>query len=600
MSEVIAENGPKQQEAHTTVLPLKEHPPTPSGRLAAWLQFPRRVVLLLIAFALVTCLISGLPALLAGGPLPPALRQGGPPSFVWWWQGTSYRLPRPITDMLGDDLPDSLLLLGAALLLALFFALVMALLAALVHWLEKKVPPLGSILKGLGRLICFGSRTAPVFVLGTVLIYVFALKLELLPPSGMFTPEGGAPGDRLQHLILPALTLAMLPSLLTAQAVAREVTLVRAGGTWRIWLGGLLRLLGTLLGQIGGLLSAQLLVEIVFAWPGLGRMLQRAALNLDLPVFVAAIGAMSIVVLVGRLLAELFRWLERLLRVPPLIPQPPATRWRKIARGLWVALALLLLLLPLGLAVAGLAQGEEAYLRQDRSAVNAPPSPDHPWGTDRLGRDVRARVLGGSLITLGTAAAVAALTLLPAGLCGALLGFLFARRTWWAESIADLLLLPADVLLFIPAAPAAMLALMIARAKISDWPTMWLMPVVSTVAVVVLARLVRVYPTLWLAAPERRRWLTLLLGGGSALLLGGLFAAFWLVAAVDFLGMGAAFPLPTLGGIVGEDLMMLIVAPQRVIVAGIVLWLCAFALYAAADALVGFFHTKEALVRLNE
>ena len=572
--------------------------PAPGGRqeqLATWLQFPRRIVLLLIAFGTAMVLIAALRGPLLGVlDVPPGLGQ----ELDW---SASLEVRRQVSELVGEQVPNTLLLLGVALLLALLLALVATLVAVLVHKLEEKTGPPGSILKGLGRLWVFSNAAMPVFCMAMCLIFIFAVRLELLPTGGMYSlqREPGGLGDRIKHLILPTLTLALFPAALTAQAVAREVTLPRGWGGARLWLTGLFKGLGTLLGQIGGLLSAMMLVETAFAWPGIGRLAVNAAMRHDYPVLLGVLGAYAGVILVGRLAAELFRWLERLVRVPILSPRSRPALWRRTARTIWVVVALVLLLIPLGLAAAGLAVGPGAALQPDLRARTAPPSDDHPWGTDVLGRDLRARVLRGGLITMNTVAFVAAAIFLPSILGGALIGFLTSRRTLWAESFADLLLLPADALLFIPAIPSAIVMAMLLH-RMADPPQATWAPVGVVCAIVLLPRAVRIYQTLWVAAPEQHKGLTLGLAGQGALLLGSLFAGFGLVTALDFLGFGTQPPLPSLGNILGDAHLYVFSAPARMLSPSIVLWLCTLAFYTAADALVGFFCSKEALARLNE
>jgi ABC-type dipeptide/oligopeptide/nickel transport system permease subunit len=301
---------------------------------------------------------------------------------------------------------------------------------------------------------------------------------------------------------------------------------------------------------------------------------------------------------VGRLLAELARWLERLVSVPVLLAPPSPTRWRKAARAVWVVLALVLLVAPLALAIAGMSVNPDAAMKVDVQARNQPPSASHPWGTDTIGRDIQARVLRGGLTTLELALITAVILLLPGLLGGGLTGFLASRRVWWAESLADLLLLPADVLLFIPAVSGAIvMSMLIGPAHSANLPWVWLS---VGVAIVLLPRAVRVYQTLWTAAPRQRKGLVLGLVSPVAFFLSSLFVAFGLATALGFLGFGIRPPTPTLGSVMGEALQTLIVRPEGVIVPGIIIWVCAFAFYTAADGLTGFFSSKEALARLNE
>ena len=170
-----------------------------------------------------------------------------------------------------------------------------------------------------------------------------------------------------------------------------------------------------------------------------------------------------------------------------------------------------------------------------------------------------------------------------------LTGFLASRRQMWSESAADLLLLPADGLLFIPAVPGAIVIAVLLGPGLGT--------AMLAVVIVLLPRAVRVLRTLWMAAPEARPELTLGLAGG---LLDLLFAAFCLVAELGFLGLGVQPSQPSPGLVLMDASQMMFSRPEAMFPAAIVLWRCAFACCTAADALIGFFHSKEVMVRLNE
>lgn len=567
--------------------PTPEPAPRPTrqaDRAAVWLQFPRRLILLPLALGGALGLLLALRLPLGSG-----LSRGAPADWSHSWL-----TGQPVTEIILERLPHTLLLVGAAVLLAGLISLGLTIVALLVHRLEKRAGPVGSVLKGAGRLLAFADATPPVIGLGILFILVFAIRLGLLPAGGMLDPVGGGGVlDRLAHLVLPAAVLALLPALLTAQAVTREVTLPRERSGVRLWMQGLCRALGVLAGQTGGLLGASLLVEMVFNWPGIGSVAFRAAGQGDFAVFLGGLIVYTILGTGGRLVAEFFCWLERLLKEPLLSPAPEPSRWRKTAHRIWLILALLLLLAPLGLAIAGLAMGQDAISQTDPAHSTEPPSGDHPWGTDRLGRDVQARTLRGASLLLGTAIGVALLVLLLSGPGGALSGFLSRRRTWWSESLADLLLLPADALLLIPAIPAA-LAVMLTTGE----PQAGLVALAA--AVVLLPRSIRLCQTLWTAAPEQRPRATLWLAGVGAVLLGNLFGALILISALDFSGLGTPPPTPALGGLLQAGAMAMIREPSQALAAILTLWVCTFTTYTAADALVGLFRTKEAMVRLNE
>jgi ABC-type dipeptide/oligopeptide/nickel transport system permease component/ABC-type dipeptide/oligopeptide/nickel transport system permease subunit len=562
-------------------------------RVAAWIQFPRRVLLLLIAFGLISLFLF-----LVRAPMLGSLSQspGGMREPEW---GVSWTSGTPVNDVIAERLPNTLLLLGAALFLALLLATVATLIAVLIHKLEEKSGPLGSILKALGRLGMFTQAAMPVFVLGLFLIIVFAIKLKVLPAMGLF--DVGNPddfGSRLRHLILPMLTLAIFPALLTAQATARVLTLPVEQTMGRRLLTGLFKLLAVWMGQIGGLLSGLVLVETIFAWPGIGRMLFEFAVRSDLPVLFGVLGVLVLLTLVGRLVAELFHWLARLVSGTQSPLENPPTPWRKTARKVWVIASLVLLLIPLGFALAGLGGSQEASLTMDAGSRLSPPSAEHPWGTDQMGRDLQARVLRGGTITIGMTIFAAVILLIPSVLGGGLAGFLTSRRTWWAESLADLLLLPADALGLIPVVPAALLLSLLLKSP-DNQGAVWLV-MCFVVVLVLLPRTVRVYRTLWVSASARYSWLRSASIGLAALFLSSLFAGFGLITSLDFLGYGTPPPTPTLGSILGGMEQYLAIMPSSIISAGVAIWICALVFYTAADAIAGFFNSKEMMAQLNE
>ncbi len=537
-------------------------------RLVAWLQFPRRVVLLLTTFVLLLGLIRVLRApftMRAVESYPDEMRRQFIEQVDW---SLSWHFRKPVADIIAERMPDTLLLLGTTLFLVWLLALAAILVAVQVHKLEERVGLPGSLLKGLGRLWVFSIGAMPVVCMGLLLLYIFAIQLQLLPSFG---------GGMGKQLIMPALVLAFLPATLTAQAVARKVTLPASKTEGRLWLIGLYKAMGVSLGQVGGILSVMVVVEILFTWPGLGILAFQAAENRDYPLLLGVLGTYAGIVLVGRLMSELFRWLERMERGSAPSPTLKSNPRYRTTRTIWVVVALaMLLVLLLGLAITGLVVDPPV---QDLRNVNAPPSIDHPLGTNKLGRDVLTLLLLNGLRMLAPVALMAGVILIPGGLVGSLVGILASRRTLWAESIADLLLLLPDVLLLIPAVPGVMVVFSLVGSIGLKTGLVF--------AIVLLPRAVRFYQTLWLAVPKQRDRGRLGLIGLGALFLGSLFAGFWLVMALP----GTQFALGLGEILFGGRAKIEMLVP---------IWICAFVLYTAADALIGFFDSKEAMARFNE
>jgi ABC-type dipeptide/oligopeptide/nickel transport system permease subunit len=476
--------------------------------------------------------------------------------------------------------------------LALLLSLAGMLVALGVHWLERESGAVGSVVKGLGRIAVFLFGSPPAFVLGLILIMVFSIGFKILPLSGMrdLSSQDGF-GDLYRHMLLPALTLAAFPAMLTGQAAARALTLPGRRSGWSGWVSGLLILLASWFGQVGGMLGTLVVVETIFAWPGIGRLLYESALRLDLPVAFGVLAIMLPISLAGRLLAELFAWGTRLIpgQSPSMVSQP--TPWRNKARKIWVVCASLLLLYPLVLALAGLTTSRDAALRADPAVRLARSSSEHPWGTDQLGRDLRSRALRGAGYSLGIAGLAALTVLVPAALGGGLTGFLTSKRTWWSESLADLLLIPADMIVLFPAIPLMLLSSILIRS-----PNGGVMPgLLFILTLVILPRLVHAGRTLWNSAPDGNRWLKMAGLGLAVLFLAGLYAAFGWFTTVGVMGMGVPPPTPEMGVIIGESRLFLIQGQGSFTYPALIVWGCAFAFYTAADALVGYFNSKQPL-----
>jgi ABC-type dipeptide/oligopeptide/nickel transport system permease component/ABC-type dipeptide/oligopeptide/nickel transport system permease subunit len=595
--------------------------------LAAVLQFPRRVLLLPLALLLSSVVIFVLFYVVPpGGPATMLIGSRANPEqaerlreelglddplftqyFNWLGRlfrgdlGDSFVTREPVTEVLGERALNSLILLGSASALAFAVALLASLVGALLHHVGGVF---GSILRGLGRLLLFPLASAPALSLAVILLFIFAIQfrewnLEGLPVGGILPPD--APdtlANRLPYLVLPSVALASLAAVLTGQAVARASTLKTSRKGFLRWLAGFFLVLGSLLGQIGGLLSALVVVELVFAYPGFGRVTFDTAVRGDFPVVMGALVVFTLLVAAGRLAAELFRWLARLIGGDPLPEQPAPEHQPKAARIIWVVLALLLLAAPLLLGGSGALVSQDRVVETDPGARMSEPSAEHPLGTDELGRDMLARLRRGAANDLLAALGAAAICTVLALLGGALVGALRGHGAWWSESLADLLLLPADALALIPILP--LLVAFRLAIGFRDSPEWMFIVLAAGLGVMLAPRAVRFYQEVWAAAPREKRWLVRLAPGLGALILGSVYGGLLWVSAAGFMGFGLQPPAPGLGEMIGRSRNFLMVSSQAALWPAAALWLCLFALFMATDALVGFSLTKEAFARLNE
>lgn len=231
----------------------------------------------------------------------------------------SFGLHRPVADALGEAIPNTMLLAGAALLIDFGLGL------ALGVYQAAHRRGVGDI--ALGNLALF-VNSMPTFWLGLVLLLVFAEWLGWFPLGGMSNlvlcpviESARCVADRLWHLALPALTLGLVGAASTARyqrAAMLEVlgqdyirtARAKGLGERRVLLVHTLRnaLLPfiTLFGlALPFLLTGAVLVEWVFAWPGMGRLAVTAILQRDYPVVTAAAIVASTMVVLGSLIADL-------------------------------------------------------------------------------------------------------------------------------------------------------------------------------------------------------------------------------------------------------------------------------------------------------
>lgn len=228
--------------------------------------------------------------------------------------GKSYVSGLDVFDTFVSKLPATLLLAGAAVGLTALVSVPLGTLAAMRR---------GGVVDRAVRLLSFVGNSAPNFFVALLLMYVFAIRLELLPVLSREPSLRGA--------ILPALTLATAMSAKYVRQVRAAVldelqkTYVegaRARGVpeWRTMLFGVLRASGvtivTLLAlSIGSLLGGAAIVETIFMWDGVGRLAVEAIRMRDYPIILAYVMWMSVIYVTVNFLADLtYRKLDPRIR----------------------------------------------------------------------------------------------------------------------------------------------------------------------------------------------------------------------------------------------------------------------------------------------
>lgn len=231
--------------------------------------------------------------------------------------GISYRENRPVKEIVMERLPATLLLTLSAFVFSIAVGVALGVAAA------RRAGSVVDMLISAGSLVFFAM---PLFWFGLLAIVFFSLKLGWMPPYGMATVGADLTGwrawlDVAHHLVLPALTLGLFYVAVytrVTRAAAIEVMdqdfvkTARAKGVpdGRIWRSHILRnamlpVITFVSLQAGHILGGSVLVETVFAWPGVGRLAFDALFQRDYNLLLAVFFVSSVMVVLFNLVADL-------------------------------------------------------------------------------------------------------------------------------------------------------------------------------------------------------------------------------------------------------------------------------------------------------
>lgn len=239
--------------------------------------------------------------------------------FVWLEQllqgnmGFSMKSYQPVSQMIAEHLWSTLLLMGASMITGLLIAVPAGIYSAVKQYTKGDY---------IVVTASFLGSSVPGFFLSMILVYIFTVKLGLLPSSGMITlgTNGGA-ADIAKHMIMPVLVLAFSIAgtniryirsavleilqqdyLRTARSKGIGHFLVINKHALRNALIPIVTVIGM---QIPLLFGGQVIIEQIFSWPGLGLMTMSAINSRDYPVIMGVCLLSAIVVLAANLLTDI-------------------------------------------------------------------------------------------------------------------------------------------------------------------------------------------------------------------------------------------------------------------------------------------------------
>ena len=217
--------------------------------------------------------------------------------------GRSYKQSINVTELLLSRLPATLELMLAGIVFELLLGVPAGILAALKP---------GSFLDRGLMMLSFAGVSLPQFVLGLGLLYVFAFKFPIFPLGGF---------GSLAHIILPALTLGISGAGWYARVVRSEmlevlgqdyVRTATAKGVLRSSVitrhalkNALLPVIGMVGSDIGVFMGGVVVVESVFGWAGVGKLVWDAIRVVDIPVILGEVQLGAVMIVIGNLLADL-------------------------------------------------------------------------------------------------------------------------------------------------------------------------------------------------------------------------------------------------------------------------------------------------------
>lgn len=230
--------------------------------------------------------------------------------------GVSIRMREPVLNLIAERIPATLLLTFSALILGYGLGILLGVLAAVFHrtFIDQSV-----------RVITVIGNAVPAFWLGLILIIIFAVQLDVLPMSGMrdiaSRRDTFDPLETLRHMVMPVFVLSLGTIAFVSRFTRTEILEVMAQDYIRtarakglqnavVWrrhaTRNALLPVATFLGPgLGTLLSGAVIIEQVFTWPGMGRLVVNAVFQRDYPLVMGSVVIAAVMFIIGVLISDI-------------------------------------------------------------------------------------------------------------------------------------------------------------------------------------------------------------------------------------------------------------------------------------------------------
>ncbi|MEP7292266.1 MAG: ABC transporter permease [Chloroflexota bacterium] len=230
--------------------------------------------------------------------------------------GNSIAYKQPVSKLIAERIPATLQLTVTALVIGYGAGIALGVLAAVYHksWVDEAV-----------RILTVLGNAVPAFWLGLILIIVFSTKLDILPAGGMRDITSRGPqqlSDLIIHMIMPVFVLSLGTIAFVSRFMRTELLEVltqdyirtaRSKGLrnnlvwWKHAARNALIPVATFVGPaIGTLLSGAVIIEQVFDWPGMGRLVVNAVFQRDYPLVMGSVVVASALFIFGIILSDIF------------------------------------------------------------------------------------------------------------------------------------------------------------------------------------------------------------------------------------------------------------------------------------------------------